>query len=81
MHYSLLISLAILLTSLIIGFGSNRQKLMMLIVLIGYIGNVIAVSVASEGARYNSRYYWLIILCAMLILFKYFKEKWRFKWS
>ncbi len=81
MHYSLLLSLVILMISLVIGFGSNRQKLMILLVLLGYLANVVAVSIASEGSRYNSRYYWLIVLCAMLILFKYFKEKWRFKES
>ncbi len=81
MHYSLLLSMLILLTSLILGFGSNRQKLMIFLVLLGYMANVVAVSIASEGSRYNSRYYWLIVLCAMLILFKYFKEKWRFKGS
>ncbi len=81
MYYSLLLSLLILLTSLIIGFGSNRQKLITLMLLLGYMGNVVAVSVASEGARYNSRYYWVIVLGAILILFKYFKEKWRFKGS
>jgi hypothetical protein len=54
---------------------------MMLMLLLGYLGNVVAVSVASEGARFNSRYYWVIVLGAILILFKYFKEKWRFKGS
>lgn len=81
LHYCLLISLVILLASLLFGFGSNQQKLITLTLLLGYIGNVLAVSIASEGARYNSRYYWVIVLCAILILFKYFKEKWRFKGS
>jgi hypothetical protein len=79
MNICLVLSLVILLLSVVSAFGSTRQNLVILLSLAAYVGNVLAVSIASEGARYNSRLYWIFPMMAILIVLKYFKEKWRFK--
>lgn len=72
---TLLVSFIIIVLGLVFTTISPKLKLLTIFFLLYYLGNILAVSIASSGSRYFARIDWLFALIAIFIIFSWIQNQ------